>query len=177
MSVLSDRWIKKMAIEKQIDLEEAITSVKMPTADKIERLDTGEVEVEIADDATIEAAEAMGFFDEEEQLTEDFDANLAEQMPEEDLQFVANELYEGFTKDKDSRQEYDDIAEEGVTLLGFKDDQGGEPFPGACNATHPVLEQAVVKFKSIRLVSFAFVIINITPIIDNIIPKNCIKYV
>ena len=128
-----------MAIEKQIDLEEAITSVKMPSADNIERLDTGEVEVEIADDATIEAAEAMGFFDEEEQLTEDFDANLAEQMPEEDLQFVANELYDGFTKDKDSRQEYDDIAEEGVTLLGFKDDEGGEPFPGACSATHPVL--------------------------------------
>ena len=137
-----------MAIEKQIDLEEAITSVKMPTADNIERLDTGEVEVELANDAELEAAEAMGFFDEEEQLTEEFDANLAEQMPEEDLQFVANELYEGFTKDKDSRQEYDDIAEEGVTLLGFKDDQGGEPFPGACNATHPVLAQAVVKFQA-----------------------------
>ena len=30
-----------MAIEKQIDLEEAITSVKMPSADNIERLDTG----------------------------------------------------------------------------------------------------------------------------------------
>ena len=137
-----------MAIEKQIDLEDAITSVKMPTADNIERLDTGEVEVELANDAELEAAEAMGFFDEEEQLTEEFDANLAEQMPEEDLQFVANELYEGFTKDKDSRQEYDDIAEEGVTLLGFKDDQGGEPFPGACNATHPVLAQAVVKFQA-----------------------------
>ena len=137
-----------MAIEKQIDLEDAITSVKMPTADNIERLDTGEVEVELANDAELEAAEAMGLFDEEEQLTEEFDANLAEQMPEEDLQFVANELYEGFTKDKDSRQEYDDIAEEGVTLLGFKDDQGGEPFPGACNATHPVLAQAVVKFQA-----------------------------
>ena len=137
-----------MAIEKQIDLEEAITSVQMPTANNIERLDTGEVEVEVADDATLEAAEAMGFFDEEEQLNEEFDANLAEQMPEEDLQFVANELYEGFTKDKDSRQEYDDIAEEGVTLLGFKDDQGDEPFPGACNATHPVLAQAVVKFQA-----------------------------
>ena len=137
-----------MAIEKQIDLEEAITSVKMPTADNIERLDTGEVEVELADDAELEAAEAMGLFDEQEQLTEDFDANLAEQMPEEDLQFVANELYDGFTKDKDSRQEYDDIAEEGVTLLGFKDDEGGEPFPGACSATHPVLAQAVVKFQA-----------------------------
>ncbi len=137
-----------MAIEKQIDLEEAITSVQMPTANNIERLDTGEVEVEVADDATLEAAEAMGLFDEQEQLTEELDANLAEQMPEEDLQFVANELYDGFTKDKDSRQEYDDIAEEGVTLLGFKDDEGGEPFPGACSATHPVLAQAVVKFQA-----------------------------
>jgi len=133
-----------MAIEKKIDLEEAITSVQMPDGEE-------SIEIEIDDTAEeLEAAEAMGMFDDmqDNMMTDDHDANLAEAMSEEDLQDVANELYDGYTRDKESRQEYDDIAEEGVTLLGFKDDEGDEPFPGACSATHPVLAQAVVKFQA-----------------------------
>ena len=53
-----------------------------------------------------------------------------------------------FHNDKDSRQDYDSIAEDGVTLLGLQDEQGDEPFPGACGATHPALTQAVVKFQA-----------------------------
>ena len=132
-----------MAIEKKIDLEEAITSVQMPDGEE-------SIEVEIDDDVELEAAEAMGMFDnpEDSMMPEDHDANLAEMMDTADLQNVANDLYDGYTRDKESRQEYDDIAEEGVTLLGFKDEQGDEPFPGACSATHPVLAQAVVKFQA-----------------------------
>ena len=132
-----------MAIEKKIDLEEAITSVQMPDGEE-------SIEVEIDDDVELEAAEAMGMFDDPEgsMMPEDHDANLAEMMDTADLQNVANDLYDGYTRDKESRQEYDDIAEEGVTLLGFKDEQGDEPFPGACSATHPVLAQAVVKFQA-----------------------------
>ena len=130
-----------MAIEKKIELEEAITSVQMPDGEE-------SIEIEIDDDVELEAAEAMGMFDEEENLVDEHDANLAEMMEESDLQHVASELYDGYERDKESRAEYDEIAEEGVTLLGFKDDQGDEPFPGACGATHPVLAQAVVKFQA-----------------------------
>ena len=60
----------------------------------------------------IDEAEAMGLFDEENLVdTGAFDANLAELMSEEDLQSVANDLDEGFQRDKDSRSEYDEIAE------------------------------------------------------------------
>ncbi len=91
-----------MAIEKKIDLTDAITSVKMPGVDEVEE----SIEVEVDDPQTLEIAKAMGL-DEEEELIDEFDANLAELMSEEDLQKVANELYDGYTRDKDSRQEYD----------------------------------------------------------------------
>ena len=130
-----------MAIEKQIDLEEVISGVPMPDG-------TEEVEVELTDEAELEAAEAMGLLEDEDMMEDEFDANLAELIPEEDLQLVANDLIDGYERDKESRSDYDNIAEEGVTLLGFTDEQGDEPFPGACGATHPVLAQAVVKFQA-----------------------------
>ena len=129
-----------MAIEKKIDLTDAITSVKMPDVDEMEE----SIEVEVEDPEALEIAKAMGLDEEEEELIDEFDANLSEVMSEEDLQATANELYDGYTRDKDSRQEYDNIAEEGVTLLGLKDSPGNEPFPGACSATHPVDRKSVV---------------------------------
>ena len=108
-----------MAIEKKIVLTDAITSVKMPGVDEVEE----SIEVEVDDPHALEIAKAMGL-EEEEELTDEFDANLAELMSEEDLQEVADELYDGYTRDKDSRQEYDNIAEDGVTLLGLKDSPG-----------------------------------------------------
>ena len=77
-----------MAIEKQIDLDEVISGVRMPD-------ESQEVEVELTDEAELEAAEAMGLLDEEEMMEDEFDANLAELISEEDLQLVANDLIDG----------------------------------------------------------------------------------
>ena len=87
-----------MAIEKKIDLEEAITSVQMPDGEE-------SIEVEIDDDVELEAAEAMGMFDdmEDNMMVDDHDANLAEAIPEDELQHVASELYDGYIRDKESR--------------------------------------------------------------------------
>ena len=60
-----------MAIEKQIDLDEVISGVRMPD-------ESQEVEVELTDEAELEAAEAMGLLDEEEMVEDEFDANLTE---------------------------------------------------------------------------------------------------
>ena len=57
-------------------------------------------------------------------------------------------MQDSFERDKQSRDEYDSIAEEGVDLLGFKAEESDEPFPGACASSHPVLSQAVVKFQA-----------------------------
>ena len=87
-----------MAIEKKIDLTDAITSVQMPGVDEVEE----SIEVEVDDPQALEIAKAMGL-DEEEELTDEFDANLAELMSEEDLQEVADREYKyGFVTDIES---------------------------------------------------------------------------
>ncbi len=139
-----------MAIEKQIGLfEEEEISTPIPTGEEISQMEDGGVEVTLTDQQEIDEAEAMGLFDEENLVDEGaFDANLAELMSEEDLQSVANDLDEGYQRDKDSRSEYDEIAEDGITLLGLQYDDSAGAFPGSAGVTHPVLAQAVVKFQA-----------------------------
>jgi len=136
-----------MAVEKRIQLEDEI-GVELPEDGVMD----SDMEVTIEDQQEIDAAEAMGMLPDEESgmdlEVEDHEANLADELDEQQLNDVAMELSEAFDNDKDSRQDYDSIAEDGVTLLGLQDEQGGEPFPGACNATHPALTQAVVKFQA-----------------------------
>ena len=111
-----------MAIEKRIQLEDDdAISAPLPTEDAEEVTVTpdGGAEITITDQQEIEAAEAMGLMDEEPmQMFGPFDANLADTMAEEDIDKVSSDLLEGFEKDKESREEYDEIAEEGVNLLG-----------------------------------------------------------
>ncbi len=45
-------------------------------------------------------------------------------MGEADIQEVSKDLQEGYDRDKQSREEYDEIAEEGIELLGLKYDEG-----------------------------------------------------
>ena len=136
-----------MAVEKRIQLEDEL-SVELPEDGVMD----SDMEITIEDQQEIDAAEAMGMLPEEEGGMElevdDHEANLADILDEQQLADVARELSEAFENDKDSREDYDSIAEDGVTLLGLQDEQGGEPFPGACNATHPALTQAVVKFQA-----------------------------
>ena len=141
-----------MAIEKRIQLEDDdVISAPLPTDDTEEVTVTpdGGAEITITDQQELEAAEAMGLMDEEPmQMFGPFDANLADSMPEEDIDKVSADLLEGYEKDKESREEYDEIAEEGVNLLGLKYEEGAGAFPGASGVTHPVLAQSVVKFQA-----------------------------
>ena len=143
-----------MAIEKVMtpslpgDFEDP---VKIATDDENINVDeSGNVEVTLPDNQALMEAEAMGMLDEEMQQDPmtDFDANLVEFMEESDIVDTALELYEGYTVDKESREEYDSIAEDGVNLLGLQYEESSEPFPGACGVTHPVLAQEVVKVQA-----------------------------
>ena len=136
-----------MAVEKRIQLEDEL-SVELPEDGVMD----SDMEITIEDQQEIDAAEAMGMLPDEEGGMElevdDHEANLADILDEQQLADVARELSEAFENDKDSREDYDSIAEDGVTLLGLQDERGDEPFPGACAATHPALTQAVVKFQA-----------------------------
>ena len=137
-----------MAIEKRIELEDDAISANMPSdQDVTETPDCG-AEITLTDQQEIDEATAMGLMDEEPMMMGDFDANLAETMSEAEIQEVSKNLQEGYDRDKASREEYDEIAEEGIELLGLKYDEGAGAFPGASGVTHPVLAQAVVKFQA-----------------------------
>jgi len=135
-----------MAVEKRIQLEDDI-GVQLPEDGAMD----SNMEVTLEDQQEIAAAEAMGMIPQEDGMEleiEDHEANLADMLDDQKLNLIAMELSESFQNDKDSREDYDSIAEEGVTLLGLQDENGDEPFPGACGATHPALTQAVVKFQA-----------------------------
>ena len=145
-----------MAIEKQFEIPEGenltlFDEVDQPQKDiDVMATPDGGAEVTLQDNAILEEAEAMGLFDDEqpEATMAAHDSNLVEFIDESDLSAIANELQDSFERDKQSRDEYDSIAEEGVDLLGFKAEDSDEPFPGACASSHPVLSQAVVKFQA-----------------------------
>ena len=137
-----------MAIEKRIELEEDAISADIPTSDEITAMEDGGAEVTLTDQTEIDEADAMGLLQDESMVDTEHDANLAEVMEESDIQAVSQELLEGFDRDKQSREEYDEIAEDGINLLGLQYDDSAGSFPGSSGVTHPVLAQAVVKFQA-----------------------------
>jgi len=139
-----------MAIEKVITPGEGLPSVTINEDENIVLDEDGNAEVTLQNEQELEEAEAMGLMEEEDFLKDedDFNANLVEFLDDKQITEATNELWEGFETDKQSREEYDAIAEDGVTLLGLSYDEGSQPFPGACGSTHPVLAQSVVKFQA-----------------------------
>jgi chaperonin GroES len=137
-----------MAIEKRIELEDDSISAEIPTSEDITAMEDGGAQVTLTDQKEIDEADAMGLLDEEPMMDTEHDANLADVMEDGEVQAVAQELLEGFDRDKQSREEYDEIAEDGINLLGLQYDDSAGSFPGSSGVTHPVLAQAVVKFQA-----------------------------
>jgi hypothetical protein len=79
---------------------------------------------------------------------EDFDANIAEFMNEQELASLAYELLGDYESDLQSRKDWLTAYVEGLKLLGLKYEDRTEPWPGACGVTHPLLMESAVKFQS-----------------------------
>ena len=77
-----------------------------------------------------------------------FDANLADEMPEGDLQEVSEDILDMIRIDKNSRKDWERTYKEGLELLGLRIDDRTEPWEGACGVYHPILSESVVKFQS-----------------------------
>ena len=89
-------------------------------------------------------------FDPEEVRTDegDFDANLAEFIPDRELSRISSELLEEFDANKSSRQEWEDTYSNGLELLGFSYEERTQPFRGASGVTHPLLAEAATQFQA-----------------------------
>jgi hypothetical protein len=87
------------------------------------------------------------------ETSEDFDANLAEEMDEGTLQALASELIGDYDEDIASRKDWIQTYVDGLELLGMKIEERAEPWEGACGVYHPLLSEALVKFQSETMMS------------------------
>lgn len=117
-----------------------------------DELPEGEM-VELEDDAVdVEDTEdggAIVTLDEEDTPAgeSDFYANLAETMPDADLNRISSQFLDLISKDKDARKKRDEQYEEGLRRTGLGDDApGGAQFQGASKVVHPMLTEACVDF-------------------------------
>jgi len=84
---------------------------------------------------------------------EDFNANLAEEMSERELESLASELVGEYEEDVASRKDWMQTYVDGLELLGMKIEERSEPWEGACGVYHPMLSEALVKFQSETMMS------------------------
>ena len=75
--------------------------------------------------------------------------NLADILPEENLDPLGSKLRSDYQDYKASRKDWEQAYMNGLDLLGFKYNNRNEPFQGASGATHPVLAEAVTQFQAL----------------------------
>ena len=78
----------------------------------------------------------------------DFDANLADEMDDADLNLLGSELVEDFGKDVMDRKDWIKTYVDGLKLLGLQYEDRTEPWQGACGVFHPMLTESVVRFQA-----------------------------
>lgn len=76
-------------------------------------------------------------------------ANLANFIPDSQLQNVAAEIIEGIDEDKTSRQQWEDQAATGMKLMGFNCEDRTFPFNGASGVYDTLMAEAVLRMQAI----------------------------
>lgn len=113
-------------------------------------MDEPDLEIEIEDPESVKiATDGLEIEIEPREMTdEDFEANLAEFIPDNELSLLASELIDAYEDDISSRKDWVQTYVDGLDLLGMKLEERTEPWAGACGVTHPLLSEALVKFQS-----------------------------
>ena len=113
-------------------------------------LDEPDLEIEIEDPESVRiGVDGLEIeIEPQEESDEDFDANLAEYIPDSELSTLANDLSDAYEEDVSSRKDWIQTYVDGLDLLGMKMEERTEPWAGACGVIHPLLSEAVVKFQS-----------------------------
>lgn len=107
-----------------------------------------EIEIEDPEAVTLRTDGLEIEIDPKETDDEDFEANLAEELPESILATIASDLVDSYEEDVASRKDWIQTYVDGLDLLGMKLEERTEPWAGACGVTHPLLAEALVKFQS-----------------------------
>lgn len=79
---------------------------------------------------------------------DDFDANLADYLPDSQISTMVSDLDSDVDNDKNSRKEWEKAYVTGLKLLGLQIEERTEPWDGASGVFHPMITEAVVRFQS-----------------------------
>jgi hypothetical protein len=79
---------------------------------------------------------------------DDFDANLAEYLPEGRIATMITDLVADIENDRNSRKDWEKAYVTGLKLLGLQLEERTEPWNGASGVFHPMITEAVVRFQS-----------------------------
>jgi hypothetical protein len=120
-----------MGIDAAGDMEEPI---------EIEIVDPEAVNIDLGDmEISIEKGEPS---------IDDFDANLADYLPANQMATMITELVADIENDRNSRKEWEKAYVTGLKLLGLQIEERTEPWDGASGVFHPMITEAVVRFQS-----------------------------
>ena len=130
-------------------IEKGLYSAPMGLDDDLPE-EGGELEIEIVnpdmvtlDDGSVEITLIPG-----KDVDDDFNANLAEEMDEGDLQSLASDLLGLVDADVNSRKDWADTYVKGLDVLGFKYEERTEPWQDACGVYSTVLAEAAIRFQA-----------------------------
>jgi hypothetical protein len=112
------------------------------------------IRIEHADGSVTVSLDGRSLVDKPEQNTGWF-ANLAEKLPEDDLNGIADDLLRGIDEDLTSRNDWIEERAQGIKLLGLKIEipnlqsaADGAPVDGMSKVRHPLLQEAVLRFQA-----------------------------
>jgi len=127
------------------ELELEIPGSRNTVQAMIEAENVGEIEIETEEDGGVTIDfEPM----DERGMEEEFYANLADSIPDRELQRIAGDLLGEFDANKAGRQEWEEAYANGLELLGFTYEERTQPFRGASAVTHPLLAEAATQFQA-----------------------------
>ena len=108
------------------------------------------IEIEIVDpeEVNISAGDLEISIEPGKPSIDDFDANLAEFLPEGFISTMASELASDIDNDRNSRKDWEKAYVTGLKLLGLQIEERTEPWDGASGVFHPMITEAVVRFQS-----------------------------
>ena len=137
-----------MAIDKALNQAPLGTMMGVETVEPEVMEPDIEIEIEDPESVKIEAGGLEIVLEPGNEISEEFNANLAEEMNDGELAELAGDLLGDFQSDLDSRKDWMQTYVDGLELLGMKIEDRTEPWPGACGIVHPLLSEAIVKFQS-----------------------------
>ena len=131
-------------------IEKGLYSAPMGIDEEMMDAPESELEIEIVnpDMVTLEDGSVEITLIPEKDIDDDFNANLAEEMDEGELESLASDLLGLVDADVNSRKDWADTYVKGLDVLGFKYEERTEPWQDACGVYSTVLAEAAIRFQA-----------------------------